>query len=91
MTELNRCPYCGGGAGKTLNRKGNVYLSEIYCLDKYSDSKVKKCKVMPHVVMSANIAEEAEKAAIDAWNGREGYWNPVNPDKEGRYLVKFAY
>lgn len=72
MTELKRCPFCGGKAERGLNVENrHINGAVVFC---------KKCG-------ATTSAYEHGELAIEAWNTRPNPWHTGTPNKEDWYFV----
>jgi hypothetical protein len=90
MDDLKRCPYCGKEAIRFRTIQHKVFFeSRIVCQDVVFSERDPKCPVRPEVARFRKNAEEAEKAATEAWNTRPDPWSNEPPKEEGWYLIKY--
>lgn len=65
MSELKRCPFCGGEATPLYCENGNRYTSNVLYISKRGTIKCKKCELtLPRVYSKVS-------KAIEAWNTRK--------------------
>ena len=88
MTELKRCPFCGGAV--TIANYG-AYLSII---SKGTDPKVScRCRLFMESEQFAEDDAEARKrtkeSLVEKWNRRANPWHTGTPTEEGWYLVQY--
>lgn len=73
MTELKRCPFCGGEAGIIK------YMDGTYCVECKNDN----CNMIAMTVLA-----DTEARAVEIWNTRPNPWHTGTPTEEGWYLLK---
>lgn len=73
MTELKRCPFCGGEAGIIK------YMDGTYCVECKNDN----CNMIAMTVLA-----DTEARAVEIWNTRPNPWHTGTPTEEGEYVVE---
>lgn len=72
MTDLKRCPFCGGEAGIIK------YMDGTYCVECKNDN----CNMIAMTVLA-----DTEARAVEIWNTRPNPWHSGTPTEEGLYVL----
>ena len=74
MTELKRCPFCGGDAELFDEYWIDVHYAYVMC---------KTCETISDTC-------DTKERAIELWNTRPSPWHTGTPTEEGWYLIKYV-
>lgn len=75
MTELKRCPFCGGEATLVEGLYNDRLFSYVSCDNDNCNAKTGRC--------------DTNDEAITRWNNRPNPWHTGTPTEEGLYTVYY--
>ena len=77
MTELKKCPFCGGEATLVGAVYNDQHYNYVICSNDDCNANTGRC--------------DTKDEAIAKWNTRPNPWHTGTPTEDGWYLVAFNY